>query len=52
MTRRRDRDGNGHLPAVPARRAQVDRAHSPPVYGVLGIHRMVDGGLIHVNIIC
>ena len=44
----RDRDGDGHLPAVPAHRAQVDRACTPPVDGALRIHRMVDKGLIHV----
>ncbi len=45
----RDCDGNGHLPGVPACRAQVDCARLPPVNGVLGIDCMVDGGLIHIN---
>ncbi len=45
----RDCDGYGHLSAVPARRAQVDCAHTPPVDGALRIHCMVDRGLIHVE---
>ena len=49
MAGRHDRDGNNHLPAVLACRAQVDCARPPPVDGVLGIHCMVDGGLIHVE---
>jgi hypothetical protein len=49
MAGHRDRDGNGHLPADPARRAQVDCVCPPPVDGVLRIHCMVDGGLINVE---
>jgi hypothetical protein len=46
----RDRDGNGHSPAIPALRAQVDCARTtPPVDGALRIHCMVDRGLIHVE---
>ncbi len=49
MAGRRDRDGHGHLPAVPAHRAQVDRAHPSPVDGVIRIHCMVDLVLNHVE---
>jgi hypothetical protein len=49
MAGRHDHDGNGHLPAVAIRCAQVDCAHSPPVDGILWIHHMENGGLIHVD---
>ncbi len=49
MTGRRDCDGNGHSPAVAARHAQVDCLCPPPVDGILWIHCMEDGGLIHVD---
>jgi hypothetical protein len=45
----RDRDGNGHLSAVPAHCAQVDSLCPPPVDCILRIHPMEDGGLIHVD---
>jgi hypothetical protein len=44
-----DCDGTSHLPAVPALRAQVDCARTPPVDCALRIHCMVDVGLIHVE---
>ncbi len=49
MTRCCDRDRDSHLPAVPACHVQVDHLHPPPVDGILRIHRMEDGGLIHVD---
>jgi hypothetical protein len=48
MARRRDHDSDGHLPALPARRAQVNCLHPPPVNGILRIHCMEDKGLIHI----
>jgi hypothetical protein len=44
-----DCDGDGHLPAVAARRAQVDRAHPLPAVDILWIHCVDDGGVIHVD---
>ncbi len=44
-----DHDDNGHLPAVVARRAQVDPARHPTVDGIVWIHCMENGGLIHVD---
>jgi hypothetical protein len=49
MAGRRDCDGNGHLHAVPAHRAQVDCLCPPPVDGILRIHCMIEGGLIHFD---
>jgi hypothetical protein len=49
MAGRRDRDSNGHLPAVPTHSVQVDHLHPPPGDGILRIHCMEDGGLIDVD---
>jgi hypothetical protein len=49
MAGRHDCDSNGHLPAVPACRAQVDCLCPPPVNSILRIHCMEDGGLIHID---
>ncbi len=44
-----DGDGNVHLPAVAAHHVQVDCACPPSVDGILWIHCMENGGLIHVD---
>ncbi len=49
MAGRHDRVGNIHSPAVPACHAQVDCLYPPSVDGILRIHCMEDGGLIHVD---
>jgi hypothetical protein len=49
MAGRHDCDGNSHLPAITARRAQVDCAHPLPVNGILWIHCVEEGGLIHID---
>ncbi len=49
MAGRHDRDNDSHLLAVPARCAQVDHLHPPPVDGILRIHCIENGGLIHVD---
>ena len=51
MAGRRDSDGDGnvHLPAVAAHHVQVDCACPPSVDGILWIHCMENGGLIHVD---
>jgi hypothetical protein len=51
MAGHRDCDGGGHSSDVAAHHdhAQVDCLCPPPVSGILWIHHMEDGGLIHVD---
>ncbi len=49
MTGCHDHDDDGHLPAVAARSGQVDCVGPPPVNGILWIHCVDEGHLIHVD---